>query len=96
MKAITVKYHGPSEVRGSRLIARDMDGNTFTLDEFDHLSREDRYRAAAAGLCRKMGWTGTLAHGGTKDAEVFVFVTAAHHFEVEEYFQCLPKNKQRP
>jgi hypothetical protein len=84
MKAITVKYHGPSNIRGSRIIASDLDGNRVTLSYDCALSAEDNQRLAAQALCQKMGWDGTLAHGSIKGAEVFVFVEGRSTFEIKE------------
>jgi hypothetical protein len=73
MKAITTKYHGPTDTRGSRITATDSDGNRVTVP-FDHsLPHDGVHRKAADALCLKMGWKGSLIQGGTKDGEVFVF-----------------------
>lgn len=75
MKAIQVKYLGPTNVRGSRLKASDGDGNSVTISYDDSLSRDEAYRSAAVALCAKMHWAGadTLIGGGFGDTEVFVF-----------------------
>lgn len=73
-KAITVKYLPPTNTKGSRLKAYDMDGNSATVS-YDHgQSKELRYTDAARVLCRKMGWEGELAGGGVRNGYVFVFV----------------------
>lgn len=74
MKAIETRYLGPTNCRGSRIVAFDEDGNRVTLSYDDALSGEDMHRKAANTLCQKMGWTGDLAAGGTKRGYVFVFV----------------------
>jgi hypothetical protein len=66
VKAITVRYHGPTATHGVRLSATDMDGNRITVpypDDDGVPMGEARYRVAAVALCHKMGWTGTLAGG---------------------------------
>jgi hypothetical protein len=74
MKAITTRYHGPTNTRGSRITASDEDGNRVTVG-YDHaLSGEAVYRVAAEALCTKMGWTGGLVAGSIKHGYVFVFV----------------------
>ena len=77
MKAITTKYHGPTNTRGARIIASDSDHNRVTVS-YGHAAK-DPYTVAAIALCRKMGWSGQLCWGsicpGTK---VFVW-----HDEVE-------------
>lgn len=71
MKAILTKYHGPTNTRGARISATDGDGNRVTVP-YDHAAR-DPHDAAALALCRKMGWLGTLAKGGTKTGNVYVW-----------------------
>lgn len=56
MKAITVKFHGPANVRGSRYIASDSDGNKVILSADDTLNHDNNCTAAAIALCRKMQW----------------------------------------
>ena len=73
MKAIEVKYIGPSGVRGSRIKAYDSDGNQVTLSYDDGLNHDANARAAAEALCKKMNWSGRLVMGSTNRGEVFVF-----------------------
>lgn len=73
MKAIKTVYRGPTDSRGSRIIASDEDGNRVTVGYPRELSGMDCHAKAAVALCKKMGWTGTLHGGGLKDCYVFVF-----------------------
>ena len=76
MKAITTKYHGWTNHRGSQIIASDLDGNRFTLKEFEisnFRTHDEAHRAAAEGLRDKMGWKGDLIGGGVKGGMVWVF-----------------------
>ncbi len=74
MKAITTKFHGPTNMRGSRYSATDSDGNKVTISTDYALSSEGNHDAAAIALCAKMGWTGhDLVRGGTKGGNVYVF-----------------------
>ena len=76
MKAITTKYLGPTDCRGSRIKAYDEDGNSVTIPYPYHLPLgEAMHRAAADALCEKRDWTGNLAGGGVKGGYVFVFVS---------------------
>lgn len=63
MKAIMTKYHGPGNVRGSRIIARDGDGNRITATYDDSLTSDQNHQAAAWLLCKKMNWTGAFESG---------------------------------
>src|SRR5208282_2036790 len=73
MKAIKTKYKGPTNTRGSRIIASDEDGNRVTISYPYQLSGEAVHLAAAKALCDKMGWTGDLIGGSLKNGYVFVF-----------------------
>jgi len=73
MKAIKTKYKGPTDTRGSRIIASDEDGNRVTISYPYELSGEAVHRKAAEALCAKMGWKGHLVGGSLKNGYVFVF-----------------------
>ncbi len=74
MKAIKTTYKGPTDSRGSRIIASDEDGNRVTISYPYELSGEAVHRKAAEALCAKMEWNGNLAGGSLKNGYVFVFV----------------------
>jgi hypothetical protein len=78
MKSISVKYIGPSNIKGARLKADDGDGNSVTIGYPHHLSRsnDEHHFAAVQALCQKMAWHGELAHGGTKEGTAWVWVNA--------------------
>ncbi len=73
MKAISTKYHGPTNTRGSRISANDSDGNRVSIPYPHELSGEDVHRKAAQTLCNKMNWPGKLVGGAVKNGYVFVF-----------------------
>jgi hypothetical protein len=75
MKAIRTKYKGPTNTRGSRIIASDEDGNKVTISYPYELSGEAVHRKAAEALCKKMDWrcAESLAGGSVKNGYVFVF-----------------------
>lgn len=81
MKAITTKYICATNYRGSRIKAFDSDGNSVTISYDSELSYEGPYAKAAIALCKKMGWTGKLVSGGTKDGYVFCF-SQSETFEI--------------
>ena len=82
MKAIETRYVGPGNVRGARIIAKDLDNNRVTIS-YDHSkSGEDGHALAAQALCKKMGWTGDMVAGATKRGYVFVFLdTWTKHYK---------------
>jgi hypothetical protein len=63
MKAILTKYKGPTNTKGSRIIASDEDGNRISISYPYELSGEAVHHKAAKALCDKMGWTGHLIGG---------------------------------
>jgi hypothetical protein len=72
MVAITTKYFGPTNFKGSRIKA-SANGNSVTIG-FDYaLGSEERHAKAARALCDKMGWKNKLIAGGL-DAGNYVFV----------------------
>lgn len=73
MKAIKTTYKGPTNNKGSRIIASDEDKNKITIPYPHELSGMDCHAKAAVALCLKMGWTGKLIGGGLKEGYVFVF-----------------------
>ena len=77
MKAIKTTYKGPTNTRGSRIIASDEDGNKVTTSYPYELSGEAVHRKAAEALRDKMGWKGNLISGSLKNGYVFVFTTLA-------------------
>ena len=62
MQAIITKFHGPTNVRGSRVSATAEAGK-ITLS-WDHaLNSDDNHKAAAEAFARKFNWTGTYVGG---------------------------------
>lgn len=76
MKAITTKFIGPTNTRGSRVKACDMDGNCAVVPYEYASNPEEAHQAAAEALKRKMNWTGKLTGGAIKSGYAFVFVDA--------------------
>ena len=71
MQTIETKYHGATNVKGSRVSARCEAGRVIL--SWDHgLNIEDNHKAAAERLIRKLGWHGDYAIGATKRGYVFV------------------------
>jgi hypothetical protein len=74
MKAITTKYFGPTNTRGSKFKAFDCDKNSVTLSYDYSLNSEGNHRKAAIALAEKMNWHGTLMGGHIDKGMVWVFV----------------------
>lgn len=75
MKAIRVKYLGPTNTKGSRLRASAEGGCSKTIPYPHELSGEACYAAAAVALCEKMNWGGSLI-GGCLTGGDYVFCFA--------------------
>jgi len=63
MKTIKTKYLGPSNTKGSRIVADDGDGNRMIRHYRSELNSDKNHAVAAKALCEKMGWGGTLQGG---------------------------------
>ena len=74
MKAIRTKYAGPTNFKGSRIIASDGDGNRKIIGYDSSLDSEEAHRKGAEALCAKMYWEGELIAGSLGNGFVFVFV----------------------
>jgi len=69
MQAIRTRYHGPTNVRGSRIIASCEAGRV--IMDYNHaLNLEGNHAAAARMLLDKFGWKGVY-HGGVFDHDYF-------------------------
>lgn len=72
MKAISIKYIGPSNVRGSRYKAYT-DSHSVVVSSDSAMNAEGNAIEAAKRLAAKLGWSGRMILGGTKDGWVAVF-----------------------
>lgn len=87
MKAITVTYHGPTNFKGSRLIASDRDGNRAQVSYRSELNHDDNFRFAAIALCKKMNWDGKLVHGSLgSNSDVFVWLDSRETISTADTF----------
>ena len=65
MKAIQVSYRGPTDTRGSGLIAKAEGVSSVTIGYPHELNSDDAHRLAAEKLCDKYGWTHRSADGAS-------------------------------
>ena len=73
MKAILVRYCGPTDTRGAIMRSDDGDGNRFEMPYRGSRDSAWNHRTAARGLCRQMGWKGRLVGGSRPEGSVWVF-----------------------
>ncbi|WP_322996974.1 hypothetical protein [Castellaniella sp.] len=79
MQAISTKFCGPTNSRGSRVIAKAEAGRI--VHPWDHRQGiEDNHKAAAEALARKMGWDGEWIGGGSPNGCGWVFVNVTHSY----------------
>ena len=62
-QAITTKYHGPTNTRGSRISATSASGTRIYVPYAYELSVDECHEQAAKALCTKLGWTGQMVAG---------------------------------
>jgi len=70
-QAITTKYFGPTNTRGSRVKA-SCEAGSLTVSWDYALGIEDNHKAAAAALIRQLGWEGNWVMGSLGPGFVFV------------------------
>jgi hypothetical protein len=73
MQAITTKYLGPTNVRGSRVKAT-CHAKSIILTWDDALNASDNHTKAAQTLAEQMGWDGQWYGGGCPDGKTDAFV----------------------
>lgn len=78
MQSIRTKYHGPSNVRGSRIKATAAAGSVTVGYSHAHDSEGNHIRAAQA-LAAKMGWSGEYVGGCNPDGS-WTFVNVSRPF----------------
>lgn len=83
MTAISTKIIPATNSRPTRIKAESGNGNKIVVSKSacedcltqQNQNEENIHRVAAEMLCKKMGWKGKLAAGGTREGWVFVFVS---------------------
>ena len=84
MQTIETKYHGPGNVRGSRISATASGGGGRVMLSYDdELNDTDNHKAAALALMAKMDWEGTMQGGDLKRGMVWIFVGEAFVYEIK-------------
>lgn len=73
VQAITTKYIGATNTRGSRIKATAAAGS-ITISCDDSLNIERRHAKAAQALAAKLGWKGSYYQGGMPNDCGYVFV----------------------
>jgi hypothetical protein len=83
MQAITTKYIGPSNTRGSRIKAETAQGETLTIDCAGSISEEENHISAARSLAERLNWHGSFVGDRIKGARmVFVWDNDDYRFTI--------------
>ncbi len=82
MKAIQTRYVGPTDTRGSRIIADDNEGNRAIVSYPHELSSLAAHAAAVRALCERMGWTGTYIPGPLKAGYLWLDARTPDHVTI--------------
>lgn len=80
MVAIETRYYGPTDTRGSRIVATTESGHRVSVPYPHEYDGERAHRVAAVALCQRKlrgGDCGRLIGAGTKKGYVFVFAPAS-------------------
>jgi len=88
MQAITTKYLGPTNTRGSRVKATCQAGSV-TIEWDDALNSDQNHNAAATALIEKWGWCGKWLEGVLTDGS-HVYVCITRFFEGVEITETGP------
>ena len=81
MQAIETEYKGPTDTRGSRIIARAQAGRISVPWDYA-LSSEENHDAAMCAFVEKWGWHGSWVRGARADGKGNVYVCAKHETRV--------------
>ena len=75
MQTIQTKTIAATDTKGQRAKAISASGESVTMPfRYDYTYRQNALLAATA-LCHKLGWTGELVEGNTKEGFVYVWAT---------------------
>ena len=74
--AISTKYLGPTNHRGSRVAVTSGNGHRLVVPWDYTLGSPENHLAAAKVMAEKMGWDGEWVGGGTDNGYVFVHLPA--------------------
>jgi len=83
MQAIETTYFGPTNTRGSRVVAKCQAGKVSVSWDYA-LSVEENHDAAAKALASKLEWLGTWLRGARADDKGNVYVRMSRARNAEE------------
>lgn len=83
MKAIRTKYLGPTNFRGSRIVATAEGGHRLVIP-YDYGANDHGHGEAAIQLARKLGWRGEMVAGGLPDGSTaWVFTNGSARIDID-------------
>ena len=84
MQAITTKYVGPTNFRGSRVVAK-CEAKRIFVDWDDSLDSEENHNAAAKKLAALLQWEGRWVAGGLPDTSGNCYVCVDGCFQDQQF-----------
>jgi hypothetical protein len=93
MKAIRTRYYGPTNTKGSKIVATDGDRNSISIGYPYGLNSDEGHELAAYLLMQKMGWTNELVGGGFQNDMYWTMVERLDRNAIPGYARFLTQPK---
>jgi len=74
MQSINTKYLSPTNTQGARIKATTASGISATVSYNHEFEGAAVHFEAVKALCKKLGWSGEMVAGSTKDGYNFTFI----------------------
>ena len=93
MKAIRTRYYGPTNTKGSKIVATDGDRNSISISYPYGLNSDEGHELAAYLLMQKMKWNNQLVGGGFQNDMYWTMVECLGRDVVPAYATFLTQPK---
>jgi hypothetical protein len=90
-QSIITRYYGPTNTRGSRIVAQTTSGKRKSMGYRHELNGSDNHLEAAKALAQSLNWYGKFQGGALDDKGAMVWVFVDHAFSPDYRFTVLPK-----
>lgn len=82
LHTISTKYVSPSNVKGSRCIAKASNGQKIIVEWRSALDSDENHKAAFTKLAEKLGWKGKWVYGDLDNGCLFILQTDNNNLTV--------------